>query len=59
MDIISMELHLKKNNYFKSPIRIISQGKPNNSLHETNFKGGHLNQEKHFKKMKQVKQSRK
>jgi hypothetical protein len=40
MDIISMELQFKKNNYFKSSIR----RRPNNSLNEINFKGGHLNQ---------------
>ncbi len=40
-----MELHLKKNNYSKSSTRIISQGRPNNYLHETNFRGRHLNQE--------------
>ncbi len=44
-DIVSLELHLKKNNYFKSPIGTISQGKSNNSIQETNFKEGHLNQE--------------
>ncbi len=44
MDIVSMELHLKKNNYFKSSIRIINQRRPNNSLNEIDFKGGHLNQ---------------
>jgi hypothetical protein len=43
MDIVSMELHLKKNDYFKSPIGTISQGRPNNSLHGIDFKGGHLN----------------
>jgi hypothetical protein len=43
MDIVSMDLHLKKNNYFKSPIGTISQGRPNNLLHETNFIGRHLN----------------
>jgi hypothetical protein len=48
MDIVSMELHLKKNNYFKSSTGIISWGKVNNLLHETNYRGGHLNQEQHF-----------
>jgi hypothetical protein len=41
MDIVSMELHIKKTNYFKSPIRTISQDRPNNFLHETNFRGAH------------------
>jgi hypothetical protein len=47
MDIVSMELHLKKKNYSKSSRGIISQRKPNNYLHETNFRR-HLNQERHF-----------
>jgi hypothetical protein len=55
MDIVSMELHLKKKNYFKSPIGTISQGRPNNSLHETYFKWGDLNQDQQFLKMKWVK----
>jgi hypothetical protein len=42
MDIVSMELHLKKKMYFKSLIRTISQRRPNTFLHETNFKRGHL-----------------
>jgi hypothetical protein len=58
MDIVSMELHLKKKNYSKSSRGIISQRKPNNYLHETNFRR-HLNQERHFKKMEWVKWSRK
>jgi hypothetical protein len=37
-----------KNNYLKSSIRTISRRRPNNCLHETNFRGGHLNQEQHF-----------
>jgi hypothetical protein len=45
MDIFSMEHHLQKNNYLKSSIRTISQGRSNNCLHETDFRGGHLNQE--------------
>jgi hypothetical protein len=48
MDIVSMELHLKKNNYSKSPIRTINWGRLTNSLHETKFRGGHLNQEQHL-----------
>jgi hypothetical protein len=48
MDIISMELHIKKKKYFKSPIGTISQGRPNNSLHEIDLKRGHLNQDQHF-----------
>ncbi len=44
MDIVSMELHLRKNKYFKSPIRTFSRGRLTNLLHETNFRGGHLNQ---------------
>ncbi len=46
MDIVSMEFHEK--NYFKSPIRTIIWGRPNNSLHETYFKWGDLNQYQHF-----------
>ncbi len=42
MDIVSMELHLKKKFYFKSPIRFISRRILNNFLHETNFRRGHL-----------------
>jgi hypothetical protein len=57
MDIISMELHIKKKKYLKSPIGTISQGRPNNSLHEIDFKRGHLNQDQHFLKMKWVKWS--
>jgi hypothetical protein len=44
MDIVSTELHLKKNDYFKSLIGTISWGRSNNSLHEIDFKRGHLNQ---------------
>jgi hypothetical protein len=29
--------------YFKTPIRTISRRRLNNSLHEIDFKGGHLN----------------
>ncbi len=53
-----MELRIKKNNYLKSPIGTISKGRPNNFVHETNFKGGHLNQDQHIFKMKWVKWSR-
>jgi hypothetical protein len=34
----------KEEKLFKIPIRTISQGRPNNSLHEIDFRGGHLNQ---------------
>jgi hypothetical protein len=44
MDIVSIEFHLKKNNYSKSPIGTINRGQPNNSLHKTYFRR-HLNQE--------------
>jgi hypothetical protein len=57
MDIVSMELHLKKNNYLKSPIGTISWRRPNNFLHEIDFRGGHLNQDQHFLKMKWIKWS--
>ncbi len=43
MDIVAMEFHLKKSNYFKSPIGPINRGRLNNSLHETHSRGGHLN----------------
>jgi len=50
MHIVSMELHLKKNNYFKSPIGTISWGRPNIFSHEAHFRGGHLNKIKINKK---------
>jgi hypothetical protein len=45
MHIVSMEFHLKKKFYFKSSIGTINRERSNNFLHETNFKGTHLNQE--------------
>jgi hypothetical protein len=45
MHILSMEFHLKKKLYFKSSIRTISRERSNNFLHETDFRGTHLNQE--------------
>jgi hypothetical protein len=38
----------KEEKLFRIPIRTISQGRPNNSLRETNFRRGHLNQKLHF-----------
>jgi hypothetical protein len=42
-------IHLKRNNYFLNPIRSINRGRLNNLLHETHYRGGHLNQEHIFK----------
>jgi hypothetical protein len=33
--------------YFKNSIGTISRGRLNNSLHETNYRGGHLNKKRH------------
>jgi hypothetical protein len=41
----------------KSPIGTISWRRPDNFLHEIDFRGGHLNQDQHFKKMKWIKWS--